>query len=249
MTDWAKRYAQAHLSNTPFDNVQGELADASIADAYAIQAAFADRLPGTRVGYKAALTAQPAQQSMDITEPVSGVLFDWGVREAAAPVTAPRPILLETELGYRLNSDITAPVQPDSVVGLMASCQPMIEIASPNLAGKPTGVDLIAANAASYAFIEGAAHDVYSLDLDSISVTFTRNGSVLHHDSAASVLEGQSNALSWLINHLLARAQPLQRGMLLMTGAMGPPHPATSGSYRADFGPLGVIEFSVTGSG
>ena len=113
---------------------------------------------GWRSGYKAALTAVPAQQAMGINEPI-GVVFEHAAYQAdsATTVATDRLVLLETEAGFTLRKEITAPVAKDDVFDAIACCSGMIELASPNLQQRPTGADLIANNAASYGCISGAS--------------------------------------------------------------------------------------------
>lgn len=134
----------------------------------------------------------------------------------------------------------------ESVSEIVASCSAMIEIAAPNLAGKPNGVDLVAVNSASYRYIEGATIDWRHTDLDELIVKFYRGEELLHEDMAGSVMGGQKNALCWLINKILEVGYSIPVGALLMTGAIGAPHPAQPGQYRAQFGDLKEVGFSVT---
>ena len=182
---------------------------------------------------------------MGIDAPVSGVLFDWGIRQANTTITSPRALLLETELGYRLADDITAPVSAANVLQHIATCHPMIELAAPNIDGIRTGFDLIATNSASYGFIEGPGTQLSDVDLNQISVSFFREAETLHSATSDSVMQGQANAVAWLINQALHVGGEVKSGMLLMSGAIGRPHPGTPGDYRADFGKLGTIEFAL----
>ena len=49
-----------------------------------------------------------------------------------------------------------------------------------------------------------------------------------------------------MLNEASARGLALADDMLLITGACGGIHPAEPGSYVADYGSLGKIEFTVT---
>ena len=244
MSDWANRFIESHKSDAPYPNLSTEAPHATIAEAYGIQNEFVAALPGAVEGYKAALTAAPAQQAMGIDAPVYGVLFHWGAREPGT-LSEPRPLILETELGDRLGDDIDAPTTAIEVVDRIATCHPMIELASPNLAGKPQGIDLIATNSASFAFIQGTAVAMSDVAIDSITATLTLDAATLHEARSDSVMDGQANALAWLVNQVLDQGGSLRAGMLLMTGSVGPPHPGKPGAYHADFGPLGTIEFSI----
>lgn len=245
MTDWPQLFLHAHDNDTPYPNLTEQEPDVSLDQAYAIQSAFVARLPGAVEGYKGALTAAPAQAAMGIDAPVSGVLFDWGLRQANTTITSPRALLLETELGYRLADDITDPVSAANVLQHIATCHPMIELASPNMEGIRSGFNLIATNSASYGFIEGLGAPLSAIDPDQIGASFYRDTQILHTATSGSVMQGQASALAWLINQVLHVGGEVKAGMLLMSGAIGRPHPGSPGDYRADFGKLGTIEFAV----
>jgi 2-keto-4-pentenoate hydratase len=245
MTDWPARFLDAFEGNSTFPNICAEEPNLTLDEAYTIQHAFAAKLPGSVVGYKAALTAAPAQKAMGISAPVSGALFDWGAQQPGALITSRRTLLLETELGYRLATDVGKHVTPATVLEHVETCHPMIEVASPNLASAPTGLDLIASNSASYGYIEGPGQDIDQVSIDAVTVSLARDGETLHEAASGSVMEGQARALSWLLNQILDLGETPRAGMLLMSGSVGPPHPGKPGAYHANFRGLGTIDFTL----
>ena len=109
--DWATAQLQRLRDQRPYSNLSDACPNATIEDAYTLQKAFVNALSdagdwGSVVGYKAALTAPQAQQVMNATQPVIGVLFSDGERIQQNPVHTDRPVMLETELGFRLRQDI-----------------------------------------------------------------------------------------------------------------------------------------------
>jgi 2-keto-4-pentenoate hydratase len=223
-------------------------------EAYALQHELVGKLRdhggwGEIYGYKAALTALPAQQAMGITEPIIGVLFERAVfpADGATTIKTDRPVLLETEVGFTLGKPITEPVTEHNVLDAVAYCSGLIELASPNLQQRPTSVDLISNNSASYGCVVGVSNKhPTDIDLDAVPVTLTRLASadeVLHTAAAGSVMAGQVDALIWLINSTLAQGYALRPGHVLMTGSIGSMHAGKAGKYRADFGALGDLAF------
>ena len=215
-------------------------------DAYDVQHQFVSLRKESITGFKAALTAPQAQQAMGISEPIVGVLFSSGDFPAAQPLALKKQALLETELGYKAASDITAPVTEDNVFDHISACLPMIEVASPNLATKPNGLDLIATNAASYGYIVGDENPLDPTRLDQLQVSLHLNGEQLQAGQSAEVLGSQRTALVWLINQVLDRGYEIAAGHYFMTGAIGGMQPAKPGNYRAEFGNLGTIEFEIS---
>ena len=253
-------WLEAALANTlagePVENITISSSKIGIHDAYALQRKLVAKLEsnggwGGVYGYKAALTAVPAQQAMGINEPIIGVVFEHAAYQAdsATTVATDRLVLLETEVGFTLRKEITAPVAKDDVFDAIACCSGMIELASPNLQQRPTSADLIANNAASYGCISGASTAYPTdIDIDALPVSLTcidAEQQALHTAMAGSVMAGQRDALIWLINQILAQGYELRPGHVLMTGSIGSMHPGKAGRYRADFGALGGLTFAL----
>ena len=251
---WLDAALTKTLAGEPVQNISVNHPDISMDEAYALQHELVGKLRdhggwGEIYGYKAALTALPAQQAMGITEPIIGVLFERAVFQAdgATAITTDRPVLLETEVGFTLSKPITEPVTEHNVLDAVAYCSGLIELASPNLQQRPTSVDLISNNSASYGCVVGVSNrHPTDIDLDAVPVTLTRLASadeVLHTAAAGSVMAGQVDALIWLINSTLAQGYALRPGHVLMTGSIGSMHAGKAGKYRADFGALGDLAF------
>ena len=182
-------------------------------------------------------------------EPIIGALFQHGAQQAnvQTAVQADRPVLLETELGFRLSKAITEPVNADNVLNSVSECRGMIELAAPNLQQRPSSIDLISSNSASYGCLAAdTSFNPAEIDLDSLEVSLTRLGAsdeTLHSVPAGTVMQGQLHALAWLVNTVLAKGYALAPGHVLMTGSIGNMHPGAPGDYRGGFGELGELAF------
>jgi len=245
----ARRFLVAHRANEPYEAPSAAVA-LTIDEANAVQRAFnALRSDDKVVGYKSAANAQALQQMLRLTGPIAGVLFARGERSADAGIKRSdyRTLLVETELGFRAARRINAPVK--SIPELRAAtttCTPMIELADPGFdRTRMTGTDLIAGNSASAGFIRGRARSVGDVALDQVRVQLRRDGETLHQASSGDLMDGQWEALKWLVNRVIELGYVVEPGHLLMTGSLGPAHPAVPGKYSADFSELGVIEFEV----
>jgi 2-keto-4-pentenoate hydratase len=244
MSDWPQKFLHAFSERHHYDSVSAAQDELTLDDAYDIQHRFVALRKEPISGYKAALTAPAAQQAMGIDVPIVGVLFADGDYSDADPITLHNQALLETELGFVAAKAIEQTVTPDNVLDFMSHCMSMIEVASPNLATKPNGLDLVATNAASFGYIRGetAAADTA---LDDLDVRLQEQGETLLSGTGGEVLGGQIEALTWLVNQTLARGYRIEAGHVLMTGSIGGMCPAKSGAYKADFGALGQINFNV----
>ncbi len=251
MTAWGDQYIQALRAQTPFAGARASGAALSLQDAYALQAecvaACTGQLGKTVRGYKAALTAAAAQQAMDVDTPIAGVLFSDGEVSPDSSFTPARAALLETELGYTLREGVTRPVDTAQAESLIASCHPMMEIASPNLSGKPGGIDLVAANSAAYAYVQGPALALQTAALDTLEVSLHGPQGECFSGRGGEVMQGQAAALAWLINRVLESGYPVEPGHLFMTGSIGGIVPAAPGTYVARFGNLQELVLTITG--
>ena len=77
---WLDAVLANTLAGKPVQNISVDYPDISIGDAYSLQRELVRKLQdhggwGRVYGYKAALTAEPAQQALGINEPIVGVLL------------------------------------------------------------------------------------------------------------------------------------------------------------------------------
>ena len=247
-------FVAARQSNSPYQPPSAHpsrTTPLTIADAEAVQKAFVTMqgLSDTVVGYKSAANALPLQRALNLEGPIAGALFASGERAPDSIVDSAtyRSLLLETELGFRLDQRVTSPLQGIAELRRMTTtCMAMIELADPGFGRvRFAGTDLIAANAASAGFIAGTAHTMTSVDVNSLTVRLSRDGSLLHEAQSTDLMGDQWQALLWLVNKVVALGYVIEPGQLLMTGALGGAHPAAPGAYLAEFGALGVLRFTI----
>lgn len=246
MQRWPQKFLKAYSKRHRYDSISAEFGDLTVADAYDVQHQYVALRAEPIAGYKAALTAKAGQAAMGVDHPVVGVLFTSGEFSADVPIQAEQQILLETEVAFRCNTAITEQVDSDNVLSFMSSCLGVVELASPNLANAPNGLDLIATNSASYGHIEGEPHELLTADaLDQLSVSLAKDEKIVMSGRAGEVMSGQIEALCWLINQTLDLNYSIAAGHLLMTGSIGGILPAQPGNYCASYASLGEIRFSL----
>lgn len=245
MSEWPQKFLHAFEEGNPYDSISAAQEDLTLDDAYDIQCRYVSLRGEPISGYKAAMTANQAQQAMGIDKPIIGALFAAGAHPQGKPVALTRPILLETELAFRVNQPVTTPVTADSAFQCVDACLPMIELAAPNLATQPNALDLVATNSASHGYIAGTEADMGTIDFDTLSVRLLADNAEQWCGTGASVLGGQREALAFLINEVLARGYSVEAGHLMMTGSIGGILPGRAGQFIGDFGPLGEIRFAL----
>lgn len=220
--------------------------------AYAVQRAFVARCRdnGERiVGYKAAANAAALQQRLQLTQPIVGALFGSGEVANGAEVdrASYRGLLIETELAFRAARQFDKPVSSLAELrNAISTVMPMFELAAPGFGRAAiVGTDLIAANSASAGIVRGPAMSVQSVDPNALRVRLCCDGALLHEAEGRDLAGDQWQALLWLVNTAYAEGYRVQPGDLLMTGSLGPAHPAGPGQYVAEFGALGTLSVRV----
>ena len=237
-----------------------------IKDAYSVQKHYVELRQGNDennnknsdriIGYKAGLTSAAGQAKFAVSEPLSGVLFNSGTKPLSADLHRSQfgQLMVETELGFRLNTSVTTPIKSvaelKSLVGFVL---PVIELPDLGFAklgisqsAKLTGADIIAANVAAHSFIFGPEIPInHTPDLNQLSVSLARDDETINQGKGSDALGDQWQALLWLVNQLIAQGYTITNEQVLITGALGQMLPAEVGQYRADFGLLGRLNFSV----
>ena len=218
-------------------------------EAYAVQRAFNALRTEPLIGFKSAANAPALQTALGLSGPITGALFATGERAPGSTIRRGeyRTLLIETELGFRTARRIDTPVK--SIPELRAAtttCTPMIELADPGFdRARMTGTDLIAANSASAGFIRGRPATLGVFDVNAVHVSLKRDGELLHEARSGDLMGDQWQALKWLVNRVLELGYVIDAGHLLMTGSLGPAHPAAPGRYLAAFTGMGEIEFDI----
>ena len=245
---------QAFNAKSGMPHISASRPDIDEKSAYQLQKGYVDsRIKKDPIaGYKAGLTSQAGQKKFNVEQALSGVLFSSGhvTKLNEVSLKDAGKLMIETEIGFILSSNITAPItDPKSISQHVESIVSVIEL--PDLAYQSPkaikDVDLIAANLASHQFILGepkAQSDIG--DINRINTKLSLNKEILFEGKATDALGGQWQALTWLVNHLLDLGYNLNAGDLLITGSLGKMIPAQEGSFEADFGELGKIEFKIS---
>lgn len=208
-----------------------------IDEAYELQKAVVAAVSGgSAAGLKAGLTAPVAQAQFGVTHPLIGSLYQQGRMVPGVSFPGAPGVVLECEIGIVIDER-----------GAPKSAGPVIEVARMAFAGPQdvSGVNLLACNIAADRYIAGTQLPMLDSYAD-IEARLIRDGESISAAPATEALGGPGPALEWMLGEARQRGLPIRDGMLLITGAIGGIHPAKPGSYRADYGSLGSVEFTVT---
>ena len=221
--------------------------------AYAVQAANTAHwvAEGRRiVGRKVGLTAKSVQAQLGVDQPDFGVLFgDMQVPDGsellASRVLQPKA---EAEVAIILAKDIDdMDATADAVAAAVGSVVAAIEIVDSRIADwKITFADTVADNGSSAFYVLGSgSKPLEGLDLWTCGMALEVNGAVVSLGAGVACLGHPLNAAAWLARTLAARGEPLRKGDVVLTGALGPMVAITPGDQvKATIGGLGTVSFT-----
>ena len=237
----------------PVPPLRGSLEPTDAAGAYAVQAANTTHWVGQGrriVGRKVGLTAKAVQVQLGVDQPDFGVLFDdmaivHGGQLLASRVLQPKA---EAEVAIILGADlegtaITREQVEAAVEGVVAA----IEIVDSRIADwKITFADTVADNGSSAFYVLGnEVRPIAGLDLWTCGMALEVNGQVVSLGAGVACLGHPLNAATWLAQTLADRGEPLRRGDVVLTGALGPMVAIQPGdAVKATIGGLGTAAFT-----
>lgn len=248
----AARLQQAESSRKPIDPVADEIGAGQIEVAYAIQSEVTKRgiASGRRlVGRKIGLTSKAVQQQLGVDQPDYGALFAdmevaTGESLAVAQLIQPR---VEAEIALVLERDLTSvDVTLAELMRSTAYAVPALEVVDSRIRDwKITILDTVADNGSSARYVLGASpRRLTDVDLEACGMTMTRNGAIVSVGCGAACLGHPLRAALWLARTMARAGQPLRSGDVVLTGALGPVSPVTSGEFYeariSGFGPVSV---------
>ena len=232
--------------------LRDSLAPADGAGAYAVQAIntrFWQEQGRRIVGRKVGLTAKAVQAQLGVDQPDFGVLFDDMEVADGATVSPSRLIQpkAEAEVAIILGADLPArAVNRAEVEAAVDNVMAAIEIVDSRIADwQISFADTVADNGSSALFVLGGERKpLAGLDLWSCGMVLEKNGEVASLGAGAACLGHPLEAATWLANTLAAQGEPLRKGDIVLTGALGPMVPMAPGdAIRVSIGGLGSVSF------
>lgn len=202
----------------------------TVEDAYAISLDFLSRRrrDGEKVvGKKIGVTSKAVQDMLGVHQPDFGFLTNWMHIEGdidvdAKALIAPRA---EAEIAFILKDSLNGPgITAEDVIAATESIAPCFEIVDSRITDWKIGiVDTVSDNASCGVFILGEARaDPRTLDLPSLHVTVTKNGSPLSEGYGAAVQGSPAAAVAWLANTLGSFGVTLDAGDIILSGSLVP---------------------------
>jgi 2-keto-4-pentenoate hydratase len=205
-------------------------------------------------GFKAGLTSAAAQARFKANDAVAGVLFKEGERRSADTLRLSelRGMHIEVEIAMRIGVAIDRPLADVAALrNHIDGIAPAIE--APNLdyvdMQSVDAVDIVATNVAAANYIVGEFVSPQLRDPNAVAVRLACNEQELVVGKGREALGDQWQAALWLVNKMLAQGWKMQRGQVLLTGALGRAVPAPTGhcvaSYQTGAEDWGSLEINV----
>ena len=232
-TELINGFAEAIKSHLPLPEVEQTF---DLGAAYALQhQVTAIRSPGVVGGVKLGVTNPQAQAFFGLDHALLGSLYSDARLSGGAVIPGLEGRGLETEFAVLVDGE----GQPQMIA-------PAIEIVFVSFSRKSdmTASNLVVGNLGADLFLVGDFLPWDSPHSD-VNATLARNGEVVNEASMNEALGGPASALPWVWNEMKVRGYPIQDETLIMMGACGGVVPAETGSYEADYGAMGKLQFTI----
>lgn len=251
LTQAARAWVQAERTGGKAVGLSQDIPQATVADAYAMQAATLRRqqeLGEMPAGYKIAFTADALREKFGLREPAVGYMLRKDLHPSGFPLAPHRwaGSRLEPEIALRLRSDLCGrrDFTEAEVRRAVAGVRPAYEIVRGRVqSGGFSLPDMIGDNASfGAAVLGGGWTPADALDLAAVRVTVTENGAAVAEGTGAGVMGDPVRALVWLANKLPELGGGLHAGDIVMTGSLTGQIPTRPGQeYVAAFSGLGEV--------
>lgn len=252
----AEKVYSAAMEGKPFPVLTAEYPGMTVDESYAVQTAYSKKRLGAErpVGFKAGLTTEATMKRFGSDTPFAAVLFPGGGLDGAAgPVEVNRKdfgnLMLECEIGFILGEPVKEPLKDvDALKGKVAFLTAAIEL--PDLAftdmKQLKAGDINASAISSKGFIVGKPVPLGNApDINELVPVLSLDGTEVNRGKGSDALGDQWKAALWLVNKMVEQGWTMEKGDVLLTGALGNMLPGKPGSYVYDAGALGGIEFTV----
>jgi 2-keto-4-pentenoate hydratase len=227
----AQRLLDAARTRTPCPPVRDLIGADDIRAAYAVQMELTAARLATKariVGHKIGLTAPAVQQQLGVDRPDFGILFDDMDVSGADPIPVggllqPR---IEAEVAFLLRDGLGGDeeITPERVRAAVGAMAPALEIVDSRIADWDISIaDTVADNASSGLFVLGAARvGLDALEPVDVDMEMSIDGTVVSKGSGAACLGDPIAALTWLARAARDLGDPLRKGQVVLSGALGP---------------------------
>jgi len=252
----AEKVYSAAMEGKPFPVLTAEYPGMTVDESYAVQKAYSKKRLGADrpAGFKAGLTTEATMKRFGSDTPFAAVLFPGGGLDGAAgPVEVNRAdfgnLMLECEIGFILGEPVKESLKDvDALKGKVAFLASAIEL--PDLAftdmKQLKAADINASAISSKGFIVGKPVPLGAApDINELVPVLSLDGAEVNRGRGSDALGDQWETALWLVNTMIEQGWTMEKGDVLLTGALGNMLPGKPGSYVYNAGALGAIDFTV----
>ena len=250
----AQQLIEAGKSGVPCAPIRNTIGVEDIDLAYDIQTFIANKkiYEGQRiVGRKIGLTSQAVQNQLGVGQPDYGALFNE--MEILNGNTVPFSDLMqpkiETEIAFVVGENLDAEfLTLTDLIRAIDYALVSIEIAGSRVANWDIKItDTVADNASASHFVLGHRPvSLSDLDLVNCKMSMKRNGEIVSQGQGRDCLGSPLNACLWLAKTMSKLEQPLKKGDIILSGALGPMSEVAPGDeFEATIEGLGEVYVSI----
>lgn len=245
----ADKLYEAEKNNEPIEQITKTYEGLSLDDAYDIQLINLDKkLKEGKIitGKKIGLTSKAMQESLGVDSPDFGILYDS--MEIKNNVVKKGEILqprVEGELAFVLKEDLKDGAALEDVYAATDYVIPALEIVGSRIKDwKLTLVDTVSDNASCGMYLlSDIKMDPKEVDLKEVEMSLYKNGEKINSGKGSAVLDDPANAVLWLARSLGNYGVTLNKGDVILAGALSAAIPAESGDeFACDYGEFGVLK-------
>ena len=203
------------------------------------------------VGKKIGLTSKKVQTQLGVDEPDFGVLLNKMQIQNGGPLLFSELMQpkAEAEIAFVLKKDLNQ--KKHSIEELEAAIDyavTAIEIVGSRIENWDIQItDTIADNASASHFVLGEKHiPLHALDLENCQMQMRINGAKVSEGEGKACLGNPLNAAVWLADKMVEMGNPLKKGEIILSGALGPMVNLNHGdAIGAEIDGLGEVSFQI----
>ena len=200
-------------------------------------------------GKKIGLTSFAVQEQLGVDQPDYGVLFNtMEVNNSILSFSELMQPKAEAEIAFMMAEDLGGDINMSDLIEAIEYATCAIEIVGSRVADWNIRItDTIADNASASHYILGDAKvNIEDIDLAACKMSMLKNGEVASEGSGAACMDNPLNAALWLAQTMARQGNPLRKGEILLSGALGPMVVIEKGDeFVADIEGLGSVKLTI----
>lgn len=232
----------AHNTKSTIAPIRDLIGAENIEAAYTVQEINTKRrvAQGEKIlGKKIGLTSFAVMEQLGVDQPDYGILFDtMQVTDGKLAYAELVQAKAEAEIAFILGDDLEEDFNITDLIEAIEYATVSIEIVGSRVANWDIKItDTIADNASASHYIlgkskvglQGDKGESQSVDLENCKMTLTKNGVLASEGSGKACMDNPLNAALWLARRMQKQGNPLRKGEVLLSGALGPMVPVAQG--------------------